>query len=238
MANSASAIITNPVHGAIGYKTMQTIVTDHLRTIILTGQLPPGAELRQDELASQFGVSRMPVREALRVLQSEGLVAQKPHRKAVVVSLRSEDIEEIFAIRALLEGRAAARAASRLTNAMLTHLAEIHAEMGGVDHDVERWLALNHDFHTTIYEACGWPRLLAMINALRNTVQPYLRLTFSLLGRSAHAEHGLILHAAEVRDPALLARLTEEHLERTARGLMGYLREQRQETGTEKTGEQ
>jgi len=212
-----------PVQANIEYKTMQTIVTDRLRMAILSGDFEPGARLQQDELAKDLGVSRMPVREALRVLQSEGLVEHRPHRGAVVVSLYPADIVEIFGIRAMLEGHAALLAADRLTEADLARLGAAYAAMADLDHDVERWLALNHQFHTTIYAASGWPRLQSMIDALRNTVQPYLRVTFSLLGRSAHQEHYRILEAAEQHDAAGLQRLTIEHLDRTAKGLVAYL---------------
>ena len=208
---------------AIEYKTMQTIVTDRLRTAILVGEFAPGARLQQDELANWLGVSRMPVREALRVLQSEGLIEHRPHRGAVVVSLRPADIVEIFGIRSLLEGRAAALAAPALTDAEIARLRTAYTEMAHLDHDVERWLALNHEFHTTIYAASGWPRLQAMIDTLRNSVQPYLRVTFSLLGRTAHQEHYRILQAAEQREAEALERLTVEHLGRTADGLVAYL---------------
>jgi DNA-binding GntR family transcriptional regulator len=205
------------------HRTMQTIVTDRLRAAILNGQLAPGARLRQDDLAARLGVGRMPIREALLILKSEGLIEHRPHRGAMVVNLRPDDIREIFSIRSLLEGRAASLAAPVLTVSDLARLRRVHAEMTHLDHDVERWLALNHEFHTTIYTASGWPRLQAMINALRNTVQPYLRVTFSLIGRAAQQEHHRILQAAEEHDAEALERLTIEHLNRTAAELMAYL---------------
>src|SRR5438128_11057097 len=104
---------------AIEYRTMQAIVTDHVRSAILGGRYAPGARVPQDELAQQLGVSRMPVREALRVLEMEGLVELRPHRGAIVVDLRPEEIGEIFEIRAMLEGRAAALAAPRLDEVTL-----------------------------------------------------------------------------------------------------------------------
>jgi DNA-binding GntR family transcriptional regulator len=96
---------------AVEYRTMQRIVTDRVRSAILSGQFGPGERVPQDDLAQQLGVSRMPVREALRILESEGLVELRPHRGAVVVDLLPEDIAEVFEIRAMLEGKAAALAA-------------------------------------------------------------------------------------------------------------------------------
>jgi DNA-binding GntR family transcriptional regulator len=213
------------------YPTMQRLVTERLRSAILAGRLAPGERLQQDELAQRLRVSRMPVREALRTLHTEGLVELRPHRSAIVVSLRPEDIAEVFEIRAMLEGRAAALAAPNLTAPTRRRLRQVFEEMDRVDHIDERWLALNRDFHMAIYPASGWPRLCALIEAQRNLVQPYIRAALALLGRTttARAEHEQILLAAEAGDPGRLERLTVEHLRTTARGLIDYLSSRHEE---------
>jgi DNA-binding GntR family transcriptional regulator len=177
----------------------------------------------------------MPIRGALRILESEGLVELRPHRSAVVISLQPEDVREIFEIRAMLEARAAERAAPRLTATTIARLHQIHREMSQVEHDEDRWLALNREFHTSIYPASGWPRLCALIEAQRNVVQPYLRASFVLLGRasSAHAEHAAIIRAAEERDPVRLALLTVQHLRTTEQGLLDYLATLRRDADVE-----
>lgn len=255
--------VERPISGVAEYRTLQNIVTDNLRSAILSGQLGPGDRLQHDDIARQFGVSRMPVREALRVLHSEGLVELRPHRGAVVVDLRPEDVAEIFEIRAMLEAQAAELAAPNLTDATVERMRGLLAEMalvghrpgptnavtgigaadngsggngadgtgatgnGAADgaHDEARWLALNSEFHTSIYPASGWPRLCSLIEAQRNVVQPYLRLAAAHLGRTetAHREHAAILDAAAARDGARLAALTVEHLRGTARELIEYL---------------
>src|ERR1051325_10658381 len=91
----------------IEYRTLNDLVTDRLRTAILSGQLPPGTALNQRDIADQLSVSRMPVREAFRTLELEGLIRGLPRRKAVVVALQPEDVADIFDILATLEGRAA-----------------------------------------------------------------------------------------------------------------------------------
>lgn len=214
---------------SIDYRTMQAAVTDQLRKAILTGKIGPGERLHQDELSRQLAVSRMPIREALRILESEGLVEFRPHRGAVVVDLRPEDIAEIFEIRAMLEGKACELAAPNLSDETLGRMRQILEEMAGVNHDEEHWLELNRDFHTAIYPACGWPRLCGLIDAQRNVVQPYLRASLAFLGRteSASAEHWFLLQSAEARDGHLLARATIDHLRSTARGLIRYLLAQR-----------
>lgn len=234
------------------YRTLQDIVTDRLRDIILSGHLGPGDRLQHDDLARQFGVSRMPVREALRVLQSEGLVELRPNRGAVVVDLRPNDVAEIFEIRAMLEARAAELAAPNLTDEALAQMADILNDMGRIGerlhaargatgagetnshdaHDDGRWITLNTQFHTIIYPASGWPHLCALIEAQRNVVQPYLRLAAAYLGRTetAHAEHIAILDAAKARDGARLAELTVTHMRRTASELVEYLTNRRRGT--------
>lgn len=212
---------------AIQYRTMARIVADYLRSAILSGRLGPGDKIQQDEIARQLGVSRMPVRDALRIVQSEGLVEIYPHRAAVVVSLRPQDIIEIFEIRALLEGRAAELAAAHLSDAIVAHLHEVYAAMDTIlrewDHD--RWLQLNREFHSTIYAASGWTRLCSIIDTQLNTLFPYQRAASSFVERrlTAHHEHGLILQAAKQRDAALLGQRTAEHLRATARDLVEYI---------------
>ena len=220
-----------PEATALGYRTMQAIVTDRVRAAILGGQFGPGERVPQDDLAQQFGVSRMPVREALRVLEMEGLIEMRPHRGAVVVDLRPEDVAEVFEIRAMLEGRAAELAAVNLTDATLARLRELLTALDGAAADEPRWLELNREFHTAIYPASGWPRLCAMIEQQRNVVQPYLRAALAFVGRTgtARAEHDAILRAAEARDAAELGRLTAEHLRTTARELIAFLRARREE---------
>ncbi len=209
---------------SVEYRTLQHIVTDQLRSAILGGRLGPGDRLQHDELARQLGVSRMPVREALRVLHSEGLVELRPHRGAIVVDLRPEEVGEIFEIRAMLEARAAELAAPQLTDETIAYLRDVLDELARTT-DEERWQTLNTEFHTAIYPASGWPRLCALIDQQRNVVAPYNRLASVHLGRmaSAHAEHQEILEAARHRDGKRLARLTVEHIRRTARELMDYL---------------
>jgi DNA-binding GntR family transcriptional regulator len=207
------------------YRTLQTIVTARLRDAILGGRLGPGARLQQDDLARELGVSRMPIREALRVLHSEGLVLLEPHRGAVVVDLRPEDIHEVFEIRATLEARAAERAAPGFTAATLEALQQACAEMDDPALDHEAWLERNLRFHRLIYQGCGWPRLCALIEAQRNVTQPHLRAGAAFTGRrsTAQREHRALARAAAARDGARLAALTAEHLRTTAEGLIAYL---------------
>src|ERR1041384_4953594 len=118
-----SALSRTPL-APITYRTLNDIVTDQLRDAILTGQFPPGTTLNQRDIADQLSVSRMPVREAFRALELEGLIRGLPRRKAVVVTLQPEDVADIFDILATLERRAAERAVPAID---ASELAELHA---------------------------------------------------------------------------------------------------------------
>jgi DNA-binding GntR family transcriptional regulator len=213
------------------YRTLQDWTTVRLREAILDGRLAPGARLYHDALARQFAVSRMPVREALRVLHSEGLVELRPHRGAAVIALRPEEVMQVFEVRALLEARAAELTAPNLTDADLARVRALLAAMEGAEteDEPEHWLALNMRFHTSIYSASGWRHLCSLIETQRNVVQPYLRVATTFLGRvrSAQEEHRAILAAAEARDGPRLAQLTVEHLRTTAREVVDELTQRR-----------
>ncbi|MHB1414983.1 MAG: GntR family transcriptional regulator [Chloroflexota bacterium] len=209
------------------YRTMEKIVADYLRSAILAGRLGPGDRINQDDVARELGVSRMPVRDALRIVQSEGLVEIHPHRAAIVVSLRPKDIAEIFEIRAILEGRAAELAAPYLTDSTIGDLRAVWEEMDRTlkNWDHNHWLGLNRRFHTTIYGASGWTRLCGLIDTQLNTLFPYQRAASGIVARryTAHEQHCQILLAAETRDAVLLGQRTAEHLRSTARDLIGFV---------------
>lgn len=215
------------------YRTIQRIATDYLRAAILSGRLGPGAAINQDDVAAELGVSRMPVREALRILAAEGLVDLRPHRQAVVVSLKDDDIAEVFGIRALLESRAVELTVPRIDRISLAELRRTYSEMRRAieANDSDRWLALNREFHRATYAQCPWPRLKGLIEAQVNVVAPYYRLWSSTIAASAlgrhmpdfHLDHERLLRAIEERDAATAASTTTDHVEKTSRELLAFL---------------
>ena len=138
---------------------------------------------------------------------------------------------EIFGIRAMLEVGAIELAVPAMTDETIKRLWGIYGKMqAALEHyDDSQWLALNREFHSTIYEGCQWARLRSLINAQANALLPYQRAAASLLVRKAraHQEHHEMLLAAEARDSSKLARLTSDHLSATAKELIGYLSSQR-----------
>src|SRR5262245_17828764 len=154
----------------------QQEVSDFLRARILGGHFPAGHRLKTSEIAQLLGVSRMPVRDALQVLHSEGLVVLRPNRGAVVTSLTTEDIVDHFELRAVLEGLAARVACQKFTETVLANLESILDRMDRARHERQRWLGYHAAFHQTLLSPCSRPRLMQQIRQVSNALLPYLRI--------------------------------------------------------------
>jgi DNA-binding GntR family transcriptional regulator len=195
------------------YRTLQEIITEKLRDAILRGELQPGEKLVQDELARRFGVSRMPIREAFRTLEGEGLVTFHPHRGVVVTELSVEEIEEVFAV-------------MNMTEEVADELRQLLAQSEAAQDEPDRYLDLNSVFHYTFFNAAQRPRLVALIRDLRNTVQPYLRLHLTAKGRlqGSLAEHWAIYEACIAGDAEETESLAQAHLQESLEALLASLR--------------
>ncbi len=193
------------------YSSKSDIVCAMLRELIISGELSPSEPLRQRELASRFGVSQTPVREALRRLESEGLVVNDPHRGATVTASRNGIVEDNSQIRAALEplgARLAARAISPEQLAMLRHL---NHEMTTLpDGDDERYGVLNREFHFTIYESASSPMLLSMMRLLWQAMPDGPKVTRS--HRESVEEHTALIEALAAGDAEQAAVITEHHI--------------------------
>ena len=210
---------------ALSHHTIQQAVADAVRARIISGGLSAGVRIDQDALAAEFSVSRMPVREALRQLGAEGFVTIVPHRGAIVTALSPAEIEEIYEIRAALEGVAARRASLALTPDELRGLGRTLAAMRD-EGQIDRWVALNAEFHDAINQTSERPRLLELIQRFREQSQPYIRLYVQHLHRSAQArtEHRAILDALSERDADRAEAAVREHLVNTGRAVAAYAR--------------
>ena len=188
-------------------------VLDELRPAILAGRLAAGDTLRQEDLAERLGVSRMPVREAIKRLHSEGLVEILPSRRVRVAALSKQEIEDVYDMRAVLEPLAVRLAVPKLTRAQLRDAA--HAlEAAEDEEDAETFGARNAAFHLALIGACERPRLLAAITALLDVSDRYQR---AALGDAEHTglvrdEHRRLLDAARRGNADEAARLTEAHV--------------------------
>jgi DNA-binding GntR family transcriptional regulator len=200
-------------------------VTDQLRDAILSGQFPPGMTLNQRDIADQLSVSRMPVREAFRALELEGLIRGLPRRKAVVVTLQPEDIADIYDILATLEARAAEKATAYHDESAIAQLHRVLNELRICsDDDFTRLLDLDVELHLGIYQPPA-SRIRLVIQTHRNAVRPHLIATGVAVERrhQAQEEHERIVAAVEARDPAAVARETAAHLRAEGRYLFERL---------------
>ena len=203
-------------------QTREGFVANKIREAILYGYFKPGEKLDQTEIAESLNVSRSPVREALRTLAAEELVKVYPHRGVVVTELSSEEIEEIHFIRGMLEGTAARGAAPMMDDERLAKLQTI-LHTANQTSNYNQILQLNHDFHNTIYTTTNQPRLLLLINSLRNLVAPYIRLYLdnSPANREiAWTAHRRIYKACLDRNAARAEKETQEHLRQVCEGIL------------------
>lgn len=219
-----SAALTRTPLAPITYRTLNDIVTDQLRDAILRGQFPPGTTLNQRDIADQLSVSRMPVREAFRALELEGLIRGMPRRKAVVVTLQPEDIADIYDILATLEGRAAEKAALRHDDTTMLRFRELLAALRECDDDATRLLDLDDALHLGIYQAPG-TRSTLVIQTHRNALRTQLISTGLVVERRriAEVEHERIVAALESRDASAVAQETAAHLLAEGRELVERL---------------
>jgi DNA-binding GntR family transcriptional regulator len=203
---------------AITVPTVADEAYDRVRTGITTGVLRPGGRLSIRSLADTLGVSTMPVREALKKLQSEGLVVFE-RRSVTVVSLSSDEVVQVFQIRLRLEQLAAEWALPRLTTTDLAELRAVLDEMDDDHLDKDRWRQLNRRYHERFYECAGSPHLLDLIRNVWDRVEPYMSIYASTVDEfgEAHRQHLEILRRIEARDLPGLLDETAWHLEYTAR---------------------
>jgi DNA-binding GntR family transcriptional regulator len=177
---------------------------------IVSGHLAPGVALDEMELAHRFQVSRTPVREAIRLLASSGLVQARPHRSAVVARPSPDELAAMFEALCELEVLCAGLAAERMSAADCTALADINARLIEVlrADDAQRYHEINQSFHAAIYAGARNPHLAAITAATRGRIAPYSRLQFRTAGRLQRSwlEHEEIVRAIQRRDrPAVEA---------------------------------
>ncbi len=193
-------------------------VASYLREAILGGQLRPGDRIRQEEVAEQFGASRLPVREALRMLEAEGLTELEPHKGARVPWLTRREVEVIYQMRERLEPLALAESLPRLTAADHEQLGKVQQQIEDND-DLEKFLGLDREFHMLTYSGCTVEPLNSAVARLWNSTQHYRRSYVTLGGRDrmwvVNAEHRLILDAVLRRDATDGERYLQGHIRRT-----------------------
>ena len=195
--------------------TAQQHATEALRALIVRGDLRPGQRVNQEDLAAQLGLSVAPVREALRVLEHEGQLTYQPRRGYFVTELRFGDLQEIYALRAILEERAARQALPALDDEALERIAEaardcVEAAEAG---DVAAELAANRRFHFAILAAPGHPHVMRVIRLLWDSTEAYRAMYYSSPAErhEAVAAHERILAALRANDADRLVTELDAH---------------------------
>jgi DNA-binding GntR family transcriptional regulator len=195
---------------AAGYLSKTDMVAALIRELIITGELAAGRQLRQRDLAERFGVSQTPVREAMRRLESEGLVIGDTHRGFTVVMPDSGPVEENFRIRAALESLGASLAAGKIDADGVTRLQALNDQMRALGEDNPRYAELNREFHFTLYEYSRSPLLMSLMRLLWASLRDGPRV------RRTHAEsarqHDAILAAVRAGDAGAASTLTHQHI--------------------------
>ena len=209
MGSPAMETSVNSSSYVIAYGNVQDAVVDGIRDMILKGHLEPGDRLRQDELADTFGVSTMPIREALRQLQAEGLVLFRPRRGAIVASVSVSEYEEIYRIREELEILACRWAAEDFERIPVDRLRVLMGEIEEAEanfEDVYRRMELVREFFFTIFEASEKEHLLRILSSLWDLTQQYRRYfsAFPELIPQRLANYRSAYEACEARDPERL----------------------------------
>lgn len=199
-------------------RTRNDVVAAAVRDSILRGRFRPGEKLDQQQLADQLEVSRSPVREALRVLDAEGLITLIPNKGAVVTERSLLELEELYFTRGLVEGIAIERSAPHMDDRTLRRLEDILEAAERTD-DYGELLMLNNDFHMLTYSRQEQPFLADYIQQLRNMAAPYNRLYLDSSGsrEAAWDDHRRIYQACAAKDGARARREVERHLESVMR---------------------
>ncbi len=178
-------------------KTAHEAVLQEIRQRMLDGRIRPGEAIRPDAIGAELGVSAVPVREALRILEGEGHVTNRPHRGYVVAELDIADLTEIYRIRDLLETEAVRQAIPKLQADDITELRKIVAEMDEVGDDMVELTAVNRRFHFTLFEAAQMPHLVRLLRMLWDSSDRYraryLRVPENR--QQAHDQHHRIMQA-------------------------------------------
>ena len=206
------------------YRTTQSMVTAGLRDAIVAGVLEEGQALRQDDIAGQFGVSRSPVREALRRLEGEGLVRFYAHRGAVVAEMSSEEVLEGSEIRVALETLALEKAIPNQTEDDLRGAEDI---LDVIDREIDitaRWSELNREFHSALYAAADRPRLLELIRIQQVGFDRYIRVFLAVADyvERGQEEHRQLLAACRRDDVDLAVRLNAQYIDNVCKTLLDF----------------
>jgi len=205
-------------------RTVAAEAAEILRQRILSGEIRGGQPIRQEQIAQELGVSRIPLREALKQLEAEGFVTIAPHKGAVVSTLSVAEAEELFALRAQLELWLLREAIPRMREADFAHLDAIIDESRAPD-NLARWGELNWQFHEALYRPAGRPLSLRFLKRIHDNLDRYLRLQIAITRDwdRAYKDHQDLVALSRERNIEAALSLLENHILGTAKALSSTL---------------
>ncbi len=207
--------LTEVFSGDFGrFVNAESLALAALRKAIITGALPPGQAIDEEMVAEHLHLSRMPVRQAMATLESEGLVIRAYRRGVTVTELSPGEIEEIYHMRAILEGLAISRAVPNYTDAHLDEVERVLHELHEIEDDIVSFVEVNTRFHNMLYEPSRWDTLGGLILKLRHNVARYVAISHHFIQALPNmgADHERILQACRNRDVAAAEALTKQHV--------------------------
>lgn len=211
-------------------QSLTIVATEAIRQRILTGEWADGSQLRQEALSRELGMSRVPIREALRQLEAEGLVNIIENKGAVVAQLSLPEIVELLRVRVLLECDLLLDAIPRQTSADIAEAQALLArfEVALRDKDISTWGILNAQFHLALYRAAGRSQTLAIVEQLHNRTDRYTRMQILLTGfnERAHHEHTQLLMYCRQKDAISAAAFLRQHILHAEEALEAWYRSQ------------
>ena len=196
--------------------TAERLAYDYLRQRIVSGAVKGGTPILQQQVADHLGISRIPVRDAIKHLSAEGLVTIESNRRVVVTEMTIADVKEIFLIMSVVEGLAARNAAPRMSDEVLERLSVLAERMERAETDVDEWLRVHEQFHRLICSQSGMARLQREAERQRGAAEPYLRVFFAKHGvkELKDCKHRPLLTALRKRDAELAESIVRKHIEK------------------------
>jgi len=232
MAVNQESADAPPIHRT----SLHDAVVGHIREMIFSGELPSGERVPEKHLCQRLAVSRTPLREALKVLASEGLLDLLPNRGARVARLTTEDVDEMFPVMGALEGLAGELACERISDAGIDEIRALHYQMASHHkrQALNEYFQLNQRIHARIFDAAGNATLGAIYHSLtaRIRMARYQANLSRARWDDAMAEHEEILRALAKRDGQRLATVLKQHLAATCEAVKGVIRSAEAGTGT------
>ncbi|RMG58718.1 MAG: GntR family transcriptional regulator [Deltaproteobacteria bacterium] len=196
------------------HQTLRERIVDTIREAIINGILKPGTKISEPELAERFGISRTPIREALRQLESEGFITVIPRKGAVVSKLSRKDVEEFYELKSILEGYAARKAVEKITDEDISHMENVNRQLEKLTQkgDLRKAYELHNEFHDAFVRICGNEKLYRIIQNLVRQFQRF-RMILSVPGKieGSIEQHWQIIDAFKKRDPDLVEKLVREN---------------------------